>query len=92
MYEAPVGLWEYGRWVNGGHWTTCEARMIMAYYRLGQFEDADCGRQISQAERVGLFPVLAVFVAPLQDDVAASDRATGAGATRAARVPADRRR
>lgn len=40
MYEAPRGLWEYGRWVNGAHWSTCEARAIMAYYRLGQYEDA----------------------------------------------------
>jgi len=40
MYEKPEGLWGYGTWVNGGHWSTCEARMILAYYRLGQFEDA----------------------------------------------------
>ncbi len=33
-------LWSFGTWVNGGHWTTCEARMILAYYRLGAFEDA----------------------------------------------------
>jgi hypothetical protein len=41
MYvEAAPGLWQFGTWVNGGHWTTCEARMIMAYYRLDCFEDA----------------------------------------------------
>ena len=40
MYEQPAGLWEFGRWVNGGHWSTCEARAIMAYYRLGKYEDA----------------------------------------------------
>ncbi len=40
MYEKPEGLWGYGTWVNGGHWSTCEARMIMAYYRLGKFDDA----------------------------------------------------
>lgn len=40
MYAAPRGLWEYGRWVNGGHWSTCEARAIMAYYRLGKHDDA----------------------------------------------------
>ncbi len=40
MYEQPKGLWEFGRWVNGGHWSTCEARMLMAYYRLGKHEDA----------------------------------------------------
>ena len=31
-------LWKFGTWVNGGHWTTCEARMIMGYYRLGKYE------------------------------------------------------
>ena len=40
MYEAPQGLWGFGTWVNGGHWTTCEARMMMAYYRVGQYADA----------------------------------------------------
>lgn len=40
MYEAPQGLWGFGTWVNGGHWTTCEARMMMAYYRVGAYEDA----------------------------------------------------
>ncbi len=40
MYEKPEGLWAFGTWVNGGHWSTCEARMILAYYRLGRFEDA----------------------------------------------------
>ena len=40
MYEKPQGLWEFGRWVNGGHWSTCEARVILGYYRMGRFEDA----------------------------------------------------
>jgi hypothetical protein len=41
MYvPASDGLWSFGTWVNGGHWSTCEARMIMAYYRLGKYEDA----------------------------------------------------
>ncbi len=40
MYEQPKGLWHFGEWVNGGAWSTCEARMIMAYYRLGKYEDA----------------------------------------------------
>lgn len=41
MYVAPDSwLWKFGTWVNGGHWTTCEARMIMAYYRMGHYEDA----------------------------------------------------
>ena len=29
MYEEPKGLWRFGHWVNGGHWSTCEGRMIM---------------------------------------------------------------
>ncbi|MCX5759299.1 MAG: hypothetical protein NTU83_12475, partial [Candidatus Hydrogenedentes bacterium] len=33
-------LWSFGTWVNGGHWTTCEARMILGYYRVGAYEDA----------------------------------------------------
>ncbi len=42
MYVDPEGswLWSFGTWVNGGHWSTCEARIIMAYYRLGKYEDA----------------------------------------------------
>jgi hypothetical protein len=40
MYEPPTGLWTFGEWVNGGAWSTCEARMMLAYYRLGEFEDA----------------------------------------------------
>jgi len=40
MYEAPQGMWRFGFWVNGGAWSTCEARAIMAYYRLGKYEDA----------------------------------------------------
>lgn len=40
MYEKPAGLWAFGTWVNGGHWSTCEARMMLAYCRLGKFEDA----------------------------------------------------
>ena len=40
MYHPAKGLWEWGKWVNGGHWSTCEARMIMGYYRLGKHEDA----------------------------------------------------
>lgn len=40
MYEKPQGLWGFGTWVNGGHWSTCEARMMMAYYRLHKQDDA----------------------------------------------------
>ncbi|MBN2477567.1 MAG: hypothetical protein JXB62_23370 [Pirellulales bacterium] len=41
MYTPPTSwLWQYGTWVNGGHWSTCEARMVMGYYRLGKYDDA----------------------------------------------------
>jgi hypothetical protein len=40
LYEKPEGLWAFGTWVNGGHWSTCEARMMLGYYRLGKSEDA----------------------------------------------------
>ncbi len=40
MYEELKGIWRFGEWVNGGAWSTCEARMIMGYYRLGKYEDA----------------------------------------------------
>ena len=41
MYRPPTGwLWKFGTWVNGGHWSTCEARMVMGYYRLGKYDDA----------------------------------------------------
>jgi hypothetical protein len=41
MYQEPNDwLWKFGTWVNGGHWSTCEARMVLAYYRLGKTEDA----------------------------------------------------
>jgi len=33
------GLWTYGTWVNGGVWSTVEARAILAYYRVGAYED-----------------------------------------------------
>ncbi len=39
MYENR-GIFGFGTWINGGHWSTCEARMIMGYYRLGVYEDA----------------------------------------------------
>ena len=40
MYRSPSGMFRFGHWVNGGHWSTCEARMIMGYYRVGQHDDA----------------------------------------------------
>lgn len=38
--DQHEGLWKFGRWVDGGHWTTCEARMILTYFRVGAYEDA----------------------------------------------------
>lgn len=40
LYQEPTGLFTFGHWVNGGHWSTCEARMMMGYYRLGKHDDA----------------------------------------------------
>jgi len=40
MYEKPEGLWGFGTWVNGGHWSTCEARMMLGYYTLRKYEDS----------------------------------------------------
>jgi hypothetical protein len=40
MYEKEVDIWKYGTWINGGHWSTCEGRMMMAYSILGKFEDS----------------------------------------------------
>jgi len=36
--EAPPNtwLWQFGTWVNGGAWATCEARMLLAYARTGR--------------------------------------------------------
>jgi hypothetical protein len=40
MYMEPEGLWRFGNWVNGGHWSTCEARMMLGYYRMGKYGEA----------------------------------------------------
>ncbi|MGI8906005.1 MAG: hypothetical protein ACR2IE_05885 [Candidatus Sumerlaeaceae bacterium] len=40
MYTTSENIWTFGTWVNGGHWSTCEARMVLAYYRTGRFADA----------------------------------------------------
>ncbi len=45
MYMPAEGLWGFGTWVNGGHWTTCEARMMLAYFRLGQYADAQASME-----------------------------------------------
>eukprot|EP00041_Stephanoeca_diplocostata_P016402 m.322710 g.322710 ORF g.322710 m.322710 type:complete len:705 (+) comp20357_c0_seq8:1156-3270(+) len=34
------GIFEYGTWVNGGVWTTVEARALLAYFRTARYEDA----------------------------------------------------
>jgi hypothetical protein len=39
MYETK-SIFEFGWWVNGGAWPTCEARMMIGYYRVGAYEDA----------------------------------------------------
>ncbi len=39
MYAPPQGFFEFGFLPNGGPFFTCEARMIMAYCRLGKYED-----------------------------------------------------
>ncbi len=56
MYEKPEGLWAFGTWVNGGHWSTCEARMVLGYYRLGKYDDArrSMRRLLTFAERFRL--------------------------------------
>ncbi|HOZ46453.1 MAG TPA: hypothetical protein PLO37_10765 [Candidatus Hydrogenedentes bacterium] len=41
MYDPGTSwLWKHGTWVNGGHWSTCEGRMVLGYFRLGQYDDA----------------------------------------------------
>ncbi len=37
--EPLPGIHQFGEWVNGGVWGTVEGRAILAYYRLGKFED-----------------------------------------------------
>jgi hypothetical protein len=40
MYTPDTDpMFRFGHWVNGGHWSTCEGRMMLAYARLGQYED-----------------------------------------------------
>jgi hypothetical protein len=37
--EVGNGFEKYGDWVNGGSWGTVEGRAILAYARLGKFDD-----------------------------------------------------
>lgn len=37
--EPLPGIQQFGDWVNGGAWATVEGRAILAYYRLGAFDD-----------------------------------------------------
>jgi hypothetical protein len=47
MYEYDDNFWAFGNWINGGHWTTTEARMQLGYYRVGAYDDAkEAFRQI----------------------------------------------
>lgn len=39
LYET-TGFFTFGTWVNAGHWSTAEARMLLGYYRVGAFDDA----------------------------------------------------
>ena len=34
------GFFSVGTWVNAGHWSTAEARMLLGYYRVGAYDDA----------------------------------------------------
>lgn len=46
MYDPGTSwLWKHGTWVNGGHWSTCEARMVLGYFRLGKYDDAQRSMQ-----------------------------------------------
>jgi len=63
MYERPEGIWAFGTWVNGGHWSTCEARMVLAYYRTGRHDDArrSMRKLLEFAERFALDNPLSNF-------------------------------
>jgi hypothetical protein len=39
-YDNSSYLWSFGTWVNGGEWATCEARMMLAYFRTGRLDFA----------------------------------------------------
>jgi len=39
-YDDSSWLWSFGTWVNGGEWATCEARMMLAYFRTGRLDFA----------------------------------------------------
>lgn len=56
------GFMQYGMWVNGGAWSTVEARAIMAYYRLGKHEDVR-----RSALRTAQFADTFQMEAPLKD-------------------------
>ena len=34
--HKPTGIYSYGEWVNGGVWSTQDARAMMAYFRTGR--------------------------------------------------------
>lgn len=37
-YPAHHALMDYGTWVHGGHWSTCQGRMNIASLRAGEFD------------------------------------------------------
>ena len=39
-YPDTSWLWQFGTWVNGGGWATCEARMMLAYAITGRLDFA----------------------------------------------------
>ena len=39
-YDDSSWLWQFGTWVNGGEWATCEARMMLAYFNTGRLDFA----------------------------------------------------
>eukprot|EP00039_Didymoeca_costata_P016898 m.307959 g.307959 ORF g.307959 m.307959 type:complete len:943 (-) comp16467_c0_seq2:162-2990(-) len=57
------GIFEYGVWVNGGVWTTVEARAILAYFRTNRQSRA----AKSMAQMLNLFVSSWRMDAPLKD-------------------------
>ena len=39
-YDDSSWLWQFGTWVNGGEWATCEGRMVLAYFNTGRLDFA----------------------------------------------------
>lgn len=56
------GDYGFGNWVNGGHWSTSEARMLLAYYRVGRHADV-----VGSMRQIMKFINDYLFDAPLTD-------------------------